>query len=95
MPLNGGEEIRVFDQPAGDDWWGWALTPSGIYFLDQSNRGTKGGVKFFDFATGKKTSIASWDRRCFGLAVSPDGKSILYALAEPEESSIMLVKNFR
>ena len=95
MPLNGGEEIRVFDQPAGDDWWDWALTPSGIYFLDQSNRGTKGGVNFFDFATGKKISIVSWDRQCYGLAVSPDGKSILYALAEPEESSIMLVKNFR
>jgi Tol biopolymer transport system component len=95
MPLNGGEEIRVFDQPAGDDWWDWALTPSGIYFLDQSNRGTKAGVKFFDFATGRKISIATWDRQCFGLTVSPDGKSILYALAEPGESSIMLVKNFR
>jgi len=21
MPLNGGEEIRVLDQPAGEDWW--------------------------------------------------------------------------
>jgi Tol biopolymer transport system component/DNA-binding winged helix-turn-helix (wHTH) protein len=90
MPLNGSEEIRVFDQPAGDDWWDWALTPSGIYFLDPQV-----GVKFFDFATGKKISIASWDRPCFGLAVSPDGKSILYALAGPEESTIMLVKNFR
>jgi Tol biopolymer transport system component/DNA-binding winged helix-turn-helix (wHTH) protein len=95
MPLNGGEEIRVLDQPAGDDWWDWALTAKGIYFLDHSNRRTMAGVKFFDFATGKKISIASWDRQCFGLAVSPDGKSIFYALAEPEESSIMLVKNFR
>jgi WD40 repeat protein len=95
MPLNGGEEIRVLDQPAGDDWWDWALTPSGIYFLDSSS-GTHGGVKFFDFASGKTISISNLDRpSSLGLAVSPDGKSILYALAEPEESNIMLVKNFR
>ena len=95
MPLNGGEEIRVLDQPAGDDWWDWALTPSGIYFLDSSS-GTHGGVKFFDFASGKTISISNLDRpSSVGLAVSPDGKSLLYALAEPEESNIMLVKNFR
>jgi hypothetical protein len=30
-----------------------------------------------------------------GLAVSPDGKSILYPQIEVAESSIMLLKNFR
>jgi Tol biopolymer transport system component len=95
MPLNGGEEIRVLDQPSGDDWWDWALTRGGIYFFDQSNSGTKTGVKFLDFATGRKVSIANADRSCCGLALSPDGRSILYAHDEPPESSIMLVKNFR
>jgi len=95
MPLNGGEETHVLDQPAGDDWWNWVLTQGGIYFFDQSKSGTKAGVKFLDFATGKKISIANADRRCLGLAVSPDGKSILYVQDEPNESNIMLVKNFR
>lgn len=37
------------------------------------------------------------EKPCLGLAVSPDGKSILYAHNEPgaEESTIILVKNFR
>jgi len=54
MPLNGGEEIRVLDQPAGEDWWNWGLTRSGIYFFDQPNHTTNRGVKFFDFKTRKR-----------------------------------------
>jgi Tol biopolymer transport system component len=97
MPLNGGEEFRVLDQPAGDKWWDWALTQDGIYFFDESNSGSEVGVKFFDFATGKKTSIADVDRSsvCCGFAVSPDGRSILHVHNELAESTIMLVKNFR
>ena len=95
MPLNGGEETRVLEQPAGDAWWNWALTRNGIYFFDDSHSGIKTGVKFFDFATDKKVSIANADWSCCGLAVSPDGKSILYTHSEIGESNIMLVKNFR
>ena len=102
MPLNGGQEIRVLDQPAGEDWWNWGLTRSGIYFIDQPNHLTSRGVKFFDFETEQAISVANPDRVCTnparvcnGVAVSPDGKSIVFALAEPDESSIMLVKNFR
>ena len=97
MPLNGGEEIRVLDQPGGDGWWNWALTPNGIYFFDESNKGTNAGLKLFDFATGKRISIATADRPYIGLAVSPDGRSIVYVPGEPQsqESSIIVVKNFR
>jgi Tol biopolymer transport system component len=95
MSLNGGEETRVLDQPGGNKWSNWALTRNGIYFLDSSS-GTNGGVKFFDFASGKTISISNLDRpSSLGLAVSPDGRSILYAQNELAESTIMLVKNFR
>jgi Tol biopolymer transport system component/DNA-binding winged helix-turn-helix (wHTH) protein len=95
MPLSGGEEIRVLDQPAGDDWYNWALARNGIYFLDSSIR-TNATVKFFDFATGKKISISTSDKPPSpGLALSPDGRSILYVQNELAESSIMLVKNFQ
>ena len=70
-------------------WWNWALARNGIYFLDDE-------LKFFDFATGKRTSVyASEKPLIMGLAVSPDGKSILYPQIEVAESSIMLLKNFR
>jgi len=103
MPLNGGEEIAVMDQPAGEDWWNWALVQNGIYFLDSIRRTVPwdanprpATIKFFDFATGKVTSICTADKPYgFGLAVSPDGSSILYSQREVAESGIMLVKNFR
>lgn len=105
MPLNGGEEIRILDQPAGESWWNWALAPNGIYFFGP-NSGTKSGVNFLDFASGKKvTLLAAVDRPSVGLAVSPDGRSILYVQNDQEggqygryewaNSRIMLVKNFR
>ena len=72
------------------------------YFIDQPNHQHSGGVKFRDFETGKATFVASpggvcsnLERICNGLTVSPDGKAIAFGLAEPNESSIMLLKNFR
>ena len=60
-------------------WWNWALARNGIYFLDDE-------LKFFDFATGKRTSVyASEKPLIMGLAVSPDGKSILYRQIEVAE----------
>ena len=75
----------------GKDWYNWALARNGIYFFDPSS-----GIKFFDFATGKRISIPTADKSgAVGLAVSPDGRSILYVQDELAESSIMWVKNFR
>lgn len=97
MPLSGGEESQVLDQPAGEAWFDWALVRTGIYYINQARRGAPAVVKFFDFATGKKTSLATVERSCCGLALSPDGTSILYVQLESgeEKSDIMLVKNFR
>ena len=105
MPLDGGEEIRILDRPAGEDWWNWALAQNGIYFVDLIRRTVSGEanprppiVKFFDFATSEETSIftLTTDKPSyvFGLAVSPDQSSILYDQRE-YESSIMLIRNFR
>jgi Tol biopolymer transport system component/DNA-binding winged helix-turn-helix (wHTH) protein len=111
MPLNGGQESRVLDQPSGRAWYNWGLTPSGIYFLHpedfslDSRSGSdflnhveplKTMVDFFEFASHKTTHISTLDKPTgWGLAVAPDGRSLLYVETEFEESSIMLLKNFR
>jgi Tol biopolymer transport system component len=104
IPLNGGEETRILDQPAGESWWNWAVARNGIYFFESSTgscrwncsySAAKSSVAFFDFASGKKISLAATDRPSLGLALSPDGRSILYVQHEWMNSSIMLVKNFR
>ena len=97
VPLKGGEETRVLDKPAGDDWWNWALTQDGIYFFDPPKRESKPAIKFLAFATGKITVIAVEDTPVpsLGLTVSPDSRSILFTRLVPGESRIMLMKNFR
>ncbi len=94
MPSNGGEETRVLDQPAAGDWSNWAVAQNGIYFFDSSIENSP-SVKFFDFATGNKTLVHKADEHSMGLALSPDGKAILFTRPESVDSTIMLVKNFR
>ena len=94
MPVGGGEEKRILDRAGEHDWFNWALARNGIYFLDHRDNGAV--LEFFDFATGKTTTVLTSNRpQSVGLAVTADGRSILYVESELEESSIMLVKNFR
>jgi Tol biopolymer transport system component len=92
MPLNGGEEERILDPPLA--WFNWALAPGGIYFVNEADS-QKATIDFFDFATHKSTLIQVVDKPGVGLALAPDGKSLLYSRPESEDYEIMLVKNFR
>jgi len=95
MPLDGGPEERILDRPEGPDWFNWELVRDGIYVLDRVT-GPKATLDFFDLATRKLTRLASLDKPVgWGLAVSPDGRSLLCVETDFEESNIMLVKNFR
>jgi Tol biopolymer transport system component/DNA-binding winged helix-turn-helix (wHTH) protein len=96
MPLNGGEETRVLDQPEGYHWHSWGLARDGIYFLYLSDT-PNGKIEFFDFATRETTPIFDQVRPApshNGLALSPNGTSLLYT-DDLKDSDLMLVKNFR
>jgi hypothetical protein len=96
MPLHGGEEIRVLDQPYRDfAWWDWALARNGIYFLNSETQ-PNATLVFFEFATRKIIPIWTLTKPPgLGLSVSSDGRSLLYVQNEFRQSSIMLIKNFR
>jgi Tol biopolymer transport system component/DNA-binding winged helix-turn-helix (wHTH) protein len=93
MPLSGGREERVLDQPEGYRWFNWAVAPGGIYFATQTDA-QKSKIEFFDFATRKRSVIDVVEKLGFGLALAPDGKSLFYGRTESEDYEIMLVKNF-
>ena len=95
MPLNGGEETLVLNQPS--TWFNWCLVRTGIYFLNRDVK-PNGEIEFFNFATRKTTPVLSLQKTApvfGGLAVSPDGRSLLYVQNEFDDSNIMLMKNFR
>jgi len=69
----------------------WTLTPRGVYFVPAEAHTS---LHYFDFATRQsRESFAQETGFYLGLSVSPDGRWVLYPLAQPT-SDIMLVENF-
>jgi Tol biopolymer transport system component len=96
MPVGGGEESLVFNEPISSLYW--AVTRSGIYFVDVSAKPHR-VLKFLDGTTGRTTKIIELEREpsCCNqaLAVSPDEHSIVYSQTDSVSTEIMLLENFR
>jgi dipeptidyl aminopeptidase/acylaminoacyl peptidase len=92
MPVEGGEETKVLDSAGVRDW---ALVDQGLWFINWTNPGDA-ALQFLEFASGKVTKVAPISKTlAAGLAVSPDGRTILYAQTDQQGSELMLVENFR
>jgi Tol biopolymer transport system component len=92
--LKSGQELRL---PIHCWWSAWDVARDGIYFMDQDFP-PNGRIEFFDFAHGQSTPVFALDKRFNeggGLALSPDGKTLLFGQTELMESYIMVMKNFR
>ena len=77
--------IYYIDKPSGQ---------GGVYYLDTPSGETR--LQYFDFATRRSTTVA----RNLGnmdacLAVSPDGRTILYSRMDSSVDDLMLVEDFR
>jgi Tol biopolymer transport system component len=91
--VNGGEESQVLPSVA---WRAFALVNDGIYFISMPEAGRNASLQFLSFATHKVKAIATISKPLTeGLAVSPDGRSILFSQADDAGSDLMLVENFR
>jgi eukaryotic-like serine/threonine-protein kinase len=95
IPATGGEEIRILDEVVQGFW---ALLDIGIYFVNTKARPLP-TIEFFNFATGRTTQSAAIEKDLDlvipALAISPDGRKILYVQVDHRESDIMLMENFR
>jgi Tol biopolymer transport system component/DNA-binding winged helix-turn-helix (wHTH) protein len=92
--LETGEESRLPINVC--TWYEWALARNGIYFLN-GDIPPYGRIEFFDFARGQSVPIFALDRLASmfgGVAISPDGKSLLFGQNELNDSYIMVMKNF-
>ena len=93
-PVNGGEERLVLDRCGRILFRNWVVAEKGIYFISFKVR-SEGTIEFFEFSTRKLFPIWDLDRPAnWGLALSPDGRSLLYVQRDYSQSDIMLVKNF-
>jgi Tol biopolymer transport system component len=98
VPVEGGEEVPILTGKLleGPNWvlWRGAL----IYRAWTSEYG-QAFINTYHLATGEESRLQTFDEKeqafGYGLSVSPDGKWILYSKAEPRNSDIVLIEDFR
>ncbi len=98
VAVNGGAEAPVLDFPKASFWGYWALVETGIYFVN-TEAGPQPALQFLSFAARRVVHVAMLDRKpvpfVSGIAVSPDGRRILYTQEDHRSSDLMLVEDFR
>jgi WD40 repeat protein len=92
MSVEDGQETQVID---GVHERSWAPVQEGIWYLWGDNpRHTE--LRFFDFKTGKTSSLNTLSKPIVtGLAISPDGRELLFNQIDQMGSEILLMENFR
>ena len=97
--MDGGEGSRVLESVT---WRNFVVAEQGIYFIPVLNADDPDGgysLQFLDFALGKVNTIAPLPtprgQIWFGLAVSPDERTILYTQIDGSSSDLMLIEGFR
>jgi Tol biopolymer transport system component/predicted Ser/Thr protein kinase len=94
ISVDGNQEAKVLDSVhAGGQW---TLGKDGIYFFRTPDKLGHSDICFYEFATGQTRKILTIQRPVGPhIAVSPDGRTILYLQLDEIGSDLMLVENFR
>lgn len=99
--VDGGEEVKILDEPPGDYWGYFGVGPDGLYFVGDTgtNGKSKAGFKFYDPATRKITVMGDVEKWLYqgapGFSVSPDGRYVLYVQLDEARNYLMVAENFR
>jgi Tol biopolymer transport system component/DNA-binding winged helix-turn-helix (wHTH) protein len=98
IPVQGGQALKVLEGLS--NYLNLAIVEKGVYFVPSRNTAVGSSVQFLSFATNKITPVVSVQKPLDlnsrgGLAVSPDGRWILYTQFDQAGSELLLVENFR
>ena len=92
VAVTGGAEQPVMGAPEPFGCSHWAMGAAGLYIVDP-----KGNLVYYDFAHRQAIKIlhhpgflSDWS-----LAVSPDGREVVWAQVDDRAADLMLVTNFR
>jgi Tol biopolymer transport system component len=98
VPANGGTETPVPELARAGYWRSWGVMKEGVYFVSKEDA-PRQTIRFFSFATRRITPLLAVDKEALwwqaGLAISPDGKRLLWAQLDHAVDEIMLMENFR
>ncbi len=93
IPAGGGAESRVLERVFR---YNFVPTDKGIYYVAPVSADRTSSVNFLDFKAGETRQIVPLDRiPDLGLALSPDGRSLLFTTIDYLGTDLMLVEGFR
>ncbi len=92
MPIGGGEPNALVPVMFR---YSFAVVKNGVYYAKPSQNGPA-TIEYLDFSTGKVGKLYTLTKPVdLGLAVSPDGRYLLFAQQDFSGSDLMLVEGFR
>lgn len=93
MPAGGGSETQVLDALFR---YNYAATASGVYFATAPGAHGTSTIRFKDLKTGALSDLFKTEKPIdLGLAVSPDGRWLLYSTLDYMGTDLMFVEHFR
>ena len=92
MPIDGGAEEQVQGAPKPFDSSHWAIVESGIYVVNGS-----GDLLFYQFSDGHVAKVIHDPRFLtdWSMAVSSDGREMVWAQIDDRAADLTLIENFR
>ena len=98
VPANGGKEERLRELASFDKIFrSWGVVDRGIYFMSREDEARQ-TVRFFSFATRRIVPLLTLDKEPIwdypDLALSCDGRRLLFASLDHEVNDLMLIENF-
>lgn len=91
VAVKGGAEELV-GAPKPFDCSHWTVAPSGLYVIDSDST-----LNFYDFSTRRSTNVIQYPGFLtdWSVAVSPDGREVVWTQIDARSADLMLVENFR
>jgi eukaryotic-like serine/threonine-protein kinase len=90
VPVKGGTAVKIADGVSAATY---DVLDSGVYFIERVAGDAR--LQYFDLAARTSITVASnLGNVDFGLSVSPDGRTILFARIDSSVNDLMLVENF-
>ncbi|MDQ2840190.1 MAG: protein kinase [Acidobacteriota bacterium] len=98
VPVEGGPETPVSELESFNRIFrSWGVVKQGIYFMSRQDSPDQ-TIRFFSFATRRVTSLVTLDKEPIwdypDVALSPDGRRLLFACLDQEVNDLMLIENF-
>jgi Tol biopolymer transport system component/tRNA A-37 threonylcarbamoyl transferase component Bud32 len=93
QPIAGGAPRTVLPCVGGYD-----LSPRGVVYVECPRErvgATRQLLREHEAVTGTDRAVATVEETLFGLSVSPDGRTIIYAGSDWGTSDVMMIENFR